>query len=180
MDLDIEALPDLDVVILRGNQRDVDEVVRIIQEIERISAETEPTIEVYALKHVSGEALATMIALVNRDLNSGRQGRISVTPLIKPNALLLIGWGEAVESVKELIAKLDQPVAPSRNCACSVCGMRRRPRPRSPSASFSASAGPRPEGGRHGRRPQQFVDRPRRASRYDRSRTSHPTAGHRP
>jgi len=112
VDLDIEALPDLDVVILRGNQRDVDEVVRIIQEIERLSAETEPAIEVYTLEHVSGEALAPMIALLNRDLNAGRQGRISVTPLIKPNALLLIGWGEAVKSVKELIAKLDQPVAP--------------------------------------------------------------------
>src|SRR5690606_10865195 len=41
-DVDIETLPDLDVVILRGNQRDVDEVIRMIEEIERLSAENEP------------------------------------------------------------------------------------------------------------------------------------------
>jgi len=40
------------------------------------------------------------------------QGRISITPLIKPNGLLLIGWGEAVKAAKQLIAKLDQPVDP--------------------------------------------------------------------
>ncbi len=112
LDVEIETLPDLDVVILRGNPRDVEEVVRLIQEIERLSAETEPMIEVVPLEHVSGESLSAMIALVNRDLVGGRQGRVSVTPLVKPNALLLIGWGEAVKAIKELIGKLDQPVAP--------------------------------------------------------------------
>ncbi len=112
LDLDIETLPDLDAIILRGSNRDVNEVLRIIEDIERISAETVPTIEVYPLKHVGSEALAPMLALIQRDLLAGRPGRVSISALNKPNALLLIGWGEAIHSVKELIEKLDQPVEP--------------------------------------------------------------------
>ncbi len=47
-----------------------------------------------------------------QDLIGGRQGKIHITPLVKPNALLLVGWGEAVAAIKELIAKLDTPVSP--------------------------------------------------------------------
>jgi len=110
-DVEIETLPDLDVIILRGRERDVQELKRIIEEIERLSAETQPVIEVYLLRHVRGESLSAIVQQVERDLIAGRQGRVSVTPLVKPNALLLIGWGEAVKAAKELIAKLDQPVA---------------------------------------------------------------------
>jgi len=111
-DVEIEALPDLDVIILRGRERDVEELSRIIEEIERLSAEAEPTIEIYPLKHVDGERLFQIVSQINQELIGGRQGRVSVTPLVKPNALLLIGWGEAVEAVKELIRKLDRPVSP--------------------------------------------------------------------
>jgi len=111
-DVEVEALPDLGVIILRGRDRDVAELARIIEEIERLSAETEPAIEIYPLRHVGGEALVALVDQVNQALLGGRQGRVSITPLVKPNALLLIGWGEAVEAAKELIAKLDRPVAP--------------------------------------------------------------------
>ena len=40
--VEIETLPDLDVIILRGRDPDVDEVARIIAELERLSAETIP------------------------------------------------------------------------------------------------------------------------------------------
>lgn len=112
MDVDIETLPDLDVVILRGRDRDVEELARIIEELERLSAEAQPEIQVYPLRHVRGSALSRIITQTSRDLVGSRQGRASVISLEKPNALLLIGWGEALNVVKELIRKLDQPVAP--------------------------------------------------------------------
>ncbi len=49
---------------------------------------------------------------VSEDLTGRRQGRVSATPLVKPNALLLIGWGDAIDSMVELIGKLDRAVAP--------------------------------------------------------------------
>lgn len=111
VDVEIEALPDLDALILRGNDRDVEEVMRLIQEIERLSVETKPEIEVYPLRHASSESVATLMTEVHKDLIAGLQGRISIKPLVKPNALLFIGWGEAIKSVRELAAKLDRPVA---------------------------------------------------------------------
>jgi general secretion pathway protein D len=111
-DLEVETLPDLDAIILRGRPRDVDELRRIIEEIERLSAETQPEIDIVYLNYVNCESLAVIVKQVDPELNGGRQGRASALALVKPNALLLIGWGEAVKSIKELARKLDQPVAP--------------------------------------------------------------------
>ncbi len=110
--VEIETLPDLDVIILRGRDPDVDEVARIIAELERLSAETIPEIHIYRLRFVNCLSLVQIIDLVAEDLIGGRQGKIHITPLVKPNAVLLIGWGEAVTAMKELIAKLDMPVSP--------------------------------------------------------------------
>ena len=108
-DVDVNPLPDLDVLILRGRDPDVKELIRIIEEIERISDEIAPEIEVFQLKHVKGSALQSVIADVMQELAGPLQGRIAITPLQRPNALLLIGYGEAVVRAKELIEKLDQP-----------------------------------------------------------------------
>jgi len=112
-DVEVETLPDLDVIILRGRQRDVEELTQIIAELERLSELTEPKIDIYRLRHVNCLSLARVISEVQTDLVGGKQGRVRITPLVKPNALLLVGWGEAVVAIKELIAKLDQPEAPS-------------------------------------------------------------------
>ncbi|HID78724.1 MAG TPA: hypothetical protein EYP56_22365, partial [Planctomycetaceae bacterium] len=53
--VDIETLPDLDVIILRGREADVEELTRIIEEIERLSVEKQPTIDIVFLKHIKGE-----------------------------------------------------------------------------------------------------------------------------
>ena len=111
-DVEVEMLPELDVLILRGGQKDVDDLIRIIREIEQISAENEPEIEVVPLAHAPSAAVAAVIAQIRTELLAGRQGRASATPLAKPNALLLIGWGEALDAMRDLVAKLDQPVAP--------------------------------------------------------------------
>ncbi len=111
-DVEVEILPDLDVIILHGRARDVKEMSRIIEEIERISAEAEPLIEVLRLGHVSSKAMAKIVDEVSKDLIGGTQGRVSVTSLEKPNALLLIGWGEAMKSILKLVVELDQPVLP--------------------------------------------------------------------
>ena len=108
----VEVLPDLDVVILRGRDSDIDELAKIIKQLEQMAADAQPQIEVYPLKHVSGEALSELIEEVSEDYTGPRQGRVAVTALSKPNALLLVGWGSALSATMDLIRKLDQPVAP--------------------------------------------------------------------
>ncbi|MAD80896.1 MAG: hypothetical protein CMJ50_08655 [Planctomycetaceae bacterium] len=109
--VEIESLPDLDVIILRGRDQDLDQLAEIIRQLERISQETQPEVRVYPLRHAQSEAVAEIVSQASDDLVSGRAGKVSVTPLVKPNALLLIGWGDAVTSVVQLIQQLDQPVA---------------------------------------------------------------------
>ncbi|MBN8628366.1 MAG: hypothetical protein J0M17_23040, partial [Planctomycetes bacterium] len=113
----IEFLDGLDVLVVSGNDRDVERVIKIIEDIERLSVDTQPAVEIVPLQHVSGEALATVVTQIYNAVLSTRQGTVSITALVKPNALLLIGRAESVEAVKELITKLDQPVEPQSQFA---------------------------------------------------------------
>ena len=109
----IEFLDGMDVMIVSGNQRDVERVLEILQQIEQLATETTPAIEVVVLKHVGSEAVTTIVKQLNEELLTARQGEVSVTALVKPNAVLLVGRAEAVTRVGELLARLDVPVDPA-------------------------------------------------------------------
>lgn len=110
--VEVESLPELDVIILRGPDQDLKQLADIIRQLERISRETQPEVRVVPLQHAQSEALSAIIEEVSPDLVGGRQGKVSVVPLVKPNSILLIGWGDAVVAVEELISQLDKPVSP--------------------------------------------------------------------
>ncbi|MBX7165085.1 MAG: hypothetical protein K1X74_01930 [Pirellulales bacterium] len=111
-DVEVEVLPDLDVIILRGDQREVNEILRIIDEIERLSALEQPQVEVVVLEHAPSEQVGKLLTQLLPTLITSRQGQVSATALLKPNAILLIGRGEALQVVRDIVAKLDQPVDP--------------------------------------------------------------------
>jgi len=113
-DVQIEVLPGQDVLVLRGRDVDVDAVAEIIREIERTATLAKPNIEIVALGQASGGRIVELFDQVRPALTEGRQGRVAVKALGTPNAILLIGWGEAFESAKSLIAKLDQPLSPEQ------------------------------------------------------------------
>lgn len=108
----VEILEGLDVLIVRGDRRDVQRVLEIIQRIEELSQVTEPAIVVYQLGHVESVSLANLVIQVYSEVFAARQGAVSITALVKPNALLLIGRKESVERVMDLVRRLDVPVAP--------------------------------------------------------------------
>jgi len=108
----IEMLEGLDVLVIRGHQRDVDRVLKIVEQIEQLSVETEPSIEVYPLQCVDCQALAELIRPLYDEIFLPRQGSVSITALVKPNALLLIGRPENVQTVVDLVKQLDKPVPP--------------------------------------------------------------------
>ncbi len=110
----IEYIEGMDAIIITGRQADVEKVQRIIDEIEQIAAQTVPVIEIYPLEYANSEAVSTMVTQLYETMLSPRQGRVSITPLVKPNALLLIGREESVASALELVKRLDQPVDPQK------------------------------------------------------------------
>lgn len=97
-----------DVIVVRGRREDVERVMQIIEQIERQSIQFKPEIEIYYLKHVDSTALTDMINQVYAAAFS-RQGTVTIQPLQRPNAVLLIGRKENIPSLIELISKLDQP-----------------------------------------------------------------------
>ncbi len=111
-EVQVELLDGLDVIVVRGHRRDVERIVAIIDEIERLSAETEPVITVFPLQHVDSDALVQMAIVLYEQSLAPRSGQVSMTALVKPNSVLLIGRPEGVNAAQDLIRRLDQSVDP--------------------------------------------------------------------
>ena len=115
-DVSIESVPDLNIMILRGKPEDVDAVMELIREIERFSVDVVPDVELLHLQHVSGEALAGLLRTVYSQLTAGRGSTALVTiiPLGRPNALLIVAAPNDIDAIVRLASELDQPIAPGR------------------------------------------------------------------
>ena len=124
-DVNVESVPDLGVMILRGNQKDVDAVMAIIREIEKLSAGTTPDVHLLILKNTNSESLAELLSQVYDKLNVRRQRgpgnqaanatnpQVTIIPVVKPNAILIVAAAADMDSILKLADELDQPVDPS-------------------------------------------------------------------
>ncbi|MBC8289420.1 MAG: hypothetical protein H8E37_03795, partial [Planctomycetes bacterium] len=116
--VDIEALEELGAIIIRGNSADVDAVMAIIDQIEKLSARSAPSIELRLIEHVDSAALAQLLSTVYEQLSEARgqtttkRPDISIIPVGRPNAVLILSSPADLESVNQLIDELDKPVAP--------------------------------------------------------------------
>jgi len=121
-DVSIESMSDLGVLILKGSQRDVDSVMKIIREIEKMSLGATPNVELVMLQHVNSESLSRLLNNVYEKLHATkiRSGpnaanttpRISSIPVVKPNSILVLAPADEIPNVLKLVEELDQPVPP--------------------------------------------------------------------
>ncbi len=109
-DVQIEFVNELGLVIVKGGKKDVQRVLEVIEQIKKQSEGTQPEVEVVQLKHVDSQALETIAKELYEEVLSQRQGPLSIKALVQPNALLLVGRRESINSLMELIGKLDQPL----------------------------------------------------------------------
>ncbi|WP_197529024.1 secretin N-terminal domain-containing protein [Aeoliella mucimassa] len=109
----IQFVEGLDIILIKGNKRDVERVKAIINRIEQVSLETVPKVEVVSLEHVESSAMARLLERVYTEVLGPRTGTLSITPLGKPNSLMLIGRPENVETALELVKQIDVPVEPT-------------------------------------------------------------------
>lgn len=115
--IQVEMLPEIDAIILRGRDQQLNDLAEIIKQLDEASRLIQPELDVIPLKHVNSDSVAKLILETQANLVGSRQGRVSVTSIAKPNALLVIGWGAAIKTARELIGKLDQPVEPNSQFA---------------------------------------------------------------
>ncbi|MCR9118666.1 MAG: hypothetical protein NXI22_17150, partial [bacterium] len=106
-------VPGIDAVILRGPKAEVERVRRLIDEIVNISTVTKPELEIVRLRYVDSQALSVLINEIYDEVLSSRQGQLTIRPLVKPNALLVIGRQESIQGVQEIVQRLDMPVETS-------------------------------------------------------------------
>ncbi|MSR59543.1 MAG: hypothetical protein EXS05_18190 [Planctomycetaceae bacterium] len=119
----VEAIPDLGIMVVIGNEKDVETVMAVIRQIERLSVGITPEVELVLLNHVSSDALASLLTSVYERLNPSRrstqtgqqqqsQQNVVVIPVSRPNAILIVASKIDIDSVKDLAERLDQPSDP--------------------------------------------------------------------
>lgn len=114
--VDVEAMDELGVLILKGNTSDVDAVMEIIRQIEELSARSAPDIHLRLLENVDSVALAELLTEVYDELNQARGRTQTQSPQIgiiavgRPNGVLILSPEDDRESIETLIDELDQPV----------------------------------------------------------------------
>ncbi len=107
-----QYIPELGVMVIRGNPRDVARVQKIIDQVGDESAAVKPEVELLELKFINAGSTAELVLNLYNSVYASRSGPLSVTSLDKPNALLLIGSKDTLAVIKELIARLDIETAP--------------------------------------------------------------------
>ena len=109
-------LDKLDAVVIDADGPRLKRFTDMIQQIEEISKLSRPKIEVVYLKHVNNVSLGYLISQKNPGEPSILDvvfqtipGDIRFFPLTSPNAIMLVGWGEAMETARTLLETLDLP-----------------------------------------------------------------------
>ena len=104
------VLPDLDIVIVDAPPAEAKRITDMIAKIEELAAKANPSIEMYQLKYVNSLTLGGILQRLYTEMFLTKQGRVLAYPMQTPNAILLVGWGKALESMKDLIRTFDQPI----------------------------------------------------------------------
>jgi general secretion pathway protein D len=118
-DVNIRSVDELNLLIITGNEADVEQVLRVIELIEARAQGSQPEIRLLNLSHVSSEQLATLLTDVYQRLTTQqeRTGRtppaISIVPVVQPNAILILAPATAIDSILSLAEELDKPADPA-------------------------------------------------------------------
>lgn len=117
-EVNIESIPDLNVIVIRGNARDVEEILKVIRQIEKLSEATAPQVHLLHLKNVDSESLAELMTSIYEKLTrfpgKATQPResVAIIAVSKPNALLIVAPQADLDSILDLAEELDKPVDP--------------------------------------------------------------------
>ncbi len=118
-EVNVQAMQDLGILILKGNEADVAKVEEIIKRLETMSVGSLPAIHVLTLQNVDSEAMSTLLTSVYEQLtelrqrtSNNNQKTAAFIPIVQPNALLIISSEIERESILKLASELDKPTAP--------------------------------------------------------------------
>jgi len=104
-------IPSLDLVVVEADGPRLRRFQEMIKQIEELSKINRPTIEVVYLEYVNNVALNEMLIRdrIYVEVFLTIPGSVRFIPMTSPNAIMLIGWGDAMDTAKELLQTLDKP-----------------------------------------------------------------------
>ncbi len=106
------VLNELDVVVVdNATDAEFERIKQMIEQIEELAKIADPTIEVYMMRHVDGAMLHGVLTKLYAEMFATKQGRVMFYALQNPNAILVVGWGQAFDDMKNLIEVFDKPIA---------------------------------------------------------------------
>ena len=111
--VNIDIIDAFGTIVITGNPDDVAVVQEMVRQMEILSLENEPIIELVQMRHADSLRVSQLVQQLYQQVYLQRRGIITIIPLVKPNTILLVGRQESIIAAKELIAKLDTPVIPN-------------------------------------------------------------------
>ncbi|MEZ6124078.1 MAG: secretin N-terminal domain-containing protein [Planctomycetaceae bacterium] len=117
-DVNVQAMQDLGILILKGNDADVQKVEAIIKQLEEMSVGSLPDVHLRTLKYVNSEAMAELLTTVYDQLAELRnrdndRKTAAFIPVVQPNAILIITPRIDLDAILLLADELDQQTDPS-------------------------------------------------------------------
>ncbi len=112
----VESLPDSGMLVLEGNEQDINAVMEIIRSIEGMSAGMTPEIHLRHLSFVNSEALTELLNSVYTSVQSidqrtsRNQVKVNVIPVVQPNSVIIVSPTVELDAVLQLIDQLDRPM----------------------------------------------------------------------
>ena len=106
-------VPAFDVIVIEADGARLAQFEEMIKQLEDLSKISRPKIDVIYLKHVNNVSLGYLVNtqdFLNQFFQTV-QGNVRIIPMASPNAMMLCGWGDAMDVAKEIIEALDKPIA---------------------------------------------------------------------
>lgn len=117
-EVNVQAMQDLGILILKGNETDVEKVAQIIAQLEQMSVGSLPDIHLLMLNHVNSEAMAELLTTVYDELTGMRnrtnedRKMAAFIPVVQPNAVLILSPAIELDAILELANQLDRQTPP--------------------------------------------------------------------
>ena len=117
-EVNVQAMQDLGILILKGNEVDVEKVAAIIAQLEEMSVGSLPDIHLLFVQNVNSESLSELLTDVYTQLTTlrargGDERQIAAfIPVVQPNAVLILAPAIELDSILDLADKLDREFDP--------------------------------------------------------------------
>ncbi|MDR0337924.1 MAG: hypothetical protein LBI18_12625, partial [Planctomycetaceae bacterium] len=83
----IDIIEGIDELVIQGQKNDVAIIREILRQIETMSLEHEPIIELIPMQHADSYRISQMVQQLYSQVYQARKGNITMLPLIKPNTI---------------------------------------------------------------------------------------------